>query len=74
MQNIAFQEANFLNIITSYITISFDKTACRISLLGGKVYIQELIIIVYPRHYLEVLHMDLYVFLALASWLKKNTA
>lgn len=42
--------------------------------LGGDAYIQELINTAHPRRYLEVLPMDLHIFLALAVWLEDNTA
>lgn len=42
-QNTSFQEANLLNIVTHYVTTSYDKTACHTSSVGGEAYIQELI-------------------------------
>ena len=74
VQNTAFQEANLLNIVNHYVNSSYNKTVFYISILGGKAYIQELITTVYPQHCHEVLRMNLYVFLDLASWLEKNIA
>lgn len=47
VQNIAFQEANLLSIVTHYITSYYNKITYCISILSGKVYIQELITIAY---------------------------
>lgn len=74
MQNTAFQKANLLNIVNHYITLSYNKTACYISTLSDKAYIQKLIITAHPKHCFEVLRMDLYVFFALALWLEENIA
>lgn len=73
-QNTAFQEANLLNIVAQYGVTACDKTPCRTSPLGGEAYIQELITTAHPRRCLEVLRMELHIFLALAVWLEDNTA
>lgn len=74
MQNTAFQKATLLNIVNHYITLSYNKTVCYISTLDDEPYIQKLITTAHPKHCLEILRMDLYVFLALTSWLEENIA
>lgn len=49
-QNIAFLKANLLNIVTHYVTTSYNKTAHCILLLSGSAYIQEFITIAHLRY------------------------
>lgn len=72
-QNIVFEKANLLNIITHYVITSYKKTAYYILSLDSKKYIQELITTAYLYPCLDVLCLDLYVFLALVFWLDGNT-
>lgn len=47
--NFAFQESQFLNIITDYLQNVYHKLSCRTSSFGGKEYIQKLITTAYPH-------------------------
>lgn len=56
-QNTVFQEANLLDIIVNhyYITKSHNKTPFRTLSIGGKAYIQKVIIKAHLHCYFEVL-------------------
>ena len=73
-ETLDFQYNQLLYMVSHYSLDHISKQVCQTSFLSGKVYIQELLHIAYPRQCIEVLQMLFATFLVLKEWLVSKTS